>query len=271
MEKILECINNLNLAQEIRKKSIIINGPVGSGKGIVSTSLGKKLNIPVISTDVFRFLPEKEYFLNKNLDNLNERDKILFEYRKLLPDVPNYKQLGFDSKANDMIAKQFGLTAWHFYQKQFETKLLIEILKQLKTPSIIDLGGGMGISLDKDYQLLENKAKEIDKNLFEKYFPLKDYVGFDKIKALLQQFDNVVYLQLPNNYQDYMEKASLDRLNPVFISTGQYQDTATQTVNVRNLIFFSQVNWNRLETLTDEIISNCQFEIPKDENKEITK
>ncbi len=267
----LEYINELNLSQDIRHKSIIINGPIGSGKGIISKALAKKLNMPVISTDVFRFLPEKEYFINKGFENLTDKEKALLEYRKLLPNLPNYEQLGFNQKFDNMIAKQFGLVAWHFYQKQFETKLLTEIFKQLKTPSIIDLGGGMGISLDKDYERFEEKARNLDENLFNKCFPLKRYVGFDKIKGLLSQFDNVVYLQLPSNYQDYMEKAASDRLNPVFISTGQYQETATQTISVRNLIFLNQVNWNRVDKLTDEIISNCQLEIPKNEDIQIKK
>lgn len=68
-----------------------------------------------------------------------------------------------------------------------------------------------------------------------------------------------------------MEKAASDRLNPVFISTGQYQETATQTISVRNLIFLNQVNWNRVDKLTDEIISNCQLEIPKNEDIQIKK
>lgn len=272
MEIKLEYIQNyLNLSQEIRHKSIIINGPIGSGKGVISKTLAKKLNMPVISVDLFRFLPEKEYFINKGFENLTDKEKALLEYRKLLPDLPNYNQLGYNEKFDCMIAKQFGLVAWHFYQKQFETKLLTELFQQLRSPSIIDLGGGMGISLDKDYERFAEKARNLDENLFNKCFPLKRYVGFDRIKDLLSQFDNVVYLQLPSNYQDYMEKAASDRLNPVFISTGQYQETATQTVSVRNLIYANQVNWNRVDRLTDEIISNCHLEVKKCEDKQTEK
>ena len=49
----LEYINELNLSQDIRHKSIIINGPSGSGKGIISKALAKNLYRPVISTEGF--------------------------------------------------------------------------------------------------------------------------------------------------------------------------------------------------------------------------
>ena len=245
---------------EILEKSIILNGPIGSGKSLLSRILARKLGYHVISTDSFRHLPSKKYFQSKSFEDLTEQDKTSLQLRQHLPNLPNYQELGFNPQTSEMIMRRFGAVAWHFYQKQFETKLLSEMFSQLQTPSIIDLGGGMGISLDRDYKYLEEKARAINPNLFNECFPLKNYIGFDKIKKLLGQFKNVVYLKLPNNYSENMKKASQDKLNPIFLSTGQYQETATQTISVQNLICQNQPNWDRAEKLADEIISNCGLE-----------
>ncbi len=255
---------------EILEKSIILNGPIGSGKSLLSRILAKKLGYPVISTDAFRHLPSKKYFQNKAIEDLNEEEKAFYRLRQLLPNVPNYSEMGFNQKVDEIIYKNFGIVAWHFYQKQFETKLLSEIFSQLQTPSIIDLGGGMGISLDRDYEYLKDKAFELSPESFDKYFPLKEYIGFSKIKKLLGAFKNVVYLELPNNYHDYMDKAR-NILNPIFLSTNQYKMTATQSVSVKNLIYQSQPNWQRAENLTDEIISNSGLNPVKQDVEKIKK
>lgn len=255
---------------EILEKSIILNGPIGSGKSLLSRILAKKLGYPVISTDAFRHLPSKKYFQNKAIEDLNEEEKAFYRLRQLLPNVPNYSEMGFNQKVDEIIYKNFGIVAWHFYQKQFETKLLSEIFSQLQTPSIIDLGGGMGISLDRDYEYLKDKAFELSPESFDKYFPLKEYIGFSKIKKLLGDFKNVVYLELPNNYHAYMEKAC-NVLNPIFLSTKQYKMTATQSVSVKNLIYQSQPNWQRAEKLTDEIISNSGLNPVKQDVEAIKK
>ena len=255
---------------EILEKSIILNGPIGSGKSLLSRILAKKLGYPVISTDAFRHLPSKKYFQNKAIEDLNEEEKAFYRLRQLLPNVPNYSEMGFNQKVDEIIYKNFGIVAWHFYQKQFETKLLSEIFSQLQTPSIIDLGGGMGISLDRDYEYLKDKAFELSPESFDKYFPLKEYIGFSKIKKLLGAFKNVVYLELPNNYHDYMDKAR-NILNPIFLSTNQYKMTATQSVSVKNLIYQSQPNWQRAENLTDEIISNSCLNPVKQDVEKIKK
>ena len=255
---------------EILEKSIILNGPIGSGKSLLSRILAKKLGYPVISTDAFRHLPSKKYFQNKAIEDLNEEEKAFYRLRQLLPNVPNYSEMGFNQKVDEIIYKNFGIVAWHFYQKQFETKLLSEIFSQLQPPSIIDLGGGMGISLDRDYEYLKDKAFELSPESFDKYFPLKEYIGFSKIKKLLGAFKNVVYLELPNNYHDYMDKAR-NILNPIFLSTNQYKMTATQSVSVKNLIYQSQPNWQRAENLTDEIISNSGLNPVKQDVEKIKK
>ncbi len=255
---------------EIFEKSIILNGPIGSGKSLLSRILAKKLGYPVISTDAFRHLPSKKYFQNKAFEDLNEEEKAFYRLRQLLPNVANYSEMGFNQKVDEIIYKNFGIVAWHFYQKQFETKLLSEIFSQLQTPSIIDLGGGMGISLDRDYEYLKDKAFELSPESFDKYFPMKEYIGFSKIKKLLGDFKNVVYLELPNNYHDYMEKAR-NVLNPIFMSTKQYKMTATQSVSVKNLIYQSQPNWQRAEKLTDEIISNSGLNPVKQDVETIKK
>lgn len=255
---------------EIFEKSIILNGPIGSGKSLLSRILARKLGYPVISTDAFRHLPSKKYFQNKAFEDLNEEEKAFYRLRQLLPNVPNYSEMGFNQKVDEIIYKNFGIVAWHFYQKQFETKLLSEIFSQLQTPSIIDLGGGMGISLDRDYEYLKDKVFELSPESFDKYFPLKEYIGFSKIKKLLGDFKNVVYLELPNNYHDYMEKAR-NVLNPIFMSTKQYKMTATQSVSVKNLIYQSQPNWQRAEKLTDEIISNSGLNPVKQDVETIKK
>ena len=107
--------------------------------------------------------------------------------------------MGFKQKVSTYIEKKFGKTAWHFYQKQFETLLLKEIVENIECPVILDLGGGMGISLDENYKKLEQLGRKIDNELFEKEFPHLDMIGFDKIKSLLLNFENIVNLQIPES------------------------------------------------------------------------
>ena len=164
-------MNNKN----VYENSIVLIGPVGAGKSLISTKLGEKTGMPVITTDLLRHCPKsmeeidtkKRQIVNRlaELDNCDSLDvdkveigwlknqlwvcKRQKEMRTLLPNVPNYEEMGFDGRVSNY-ARDLGLVEWHFYQKQFENQLLKSIVANMQTPAIIDMGGGMAISLDEE-------------------------------------------------------------------------------------------------------------------------
>lgn len=270
------------------QKSIVLNGAAGSGKSLLARELSKTLGYPVISTDTFRHLPSQKYW--NDFDLLpQERKKLELEklrnaffngstplhivenelkkMRESLPNVRNYEQMGFDPNVSQIIDRQFGKVAWHFYQKQFETALFEEIVENITTPVVLDLGGGMGISLDKDYKKLEEMARNVDEKKFKAIFPMRAEIGFDKIKSLLDNFPNVVYLELPNDFF-HLQKASKDPLNKIFLSTHQYEETATQTVKAEMLFDENgKVNWTGVFDCVNLILSKCKNITPLPQEK----
>ncbi len=275
---------------KVFEESIILIGSAGAGKSLLSSQLAKQTGLPLINTDFLRHCPmdisqveedrkqckqsiaEMEQYLANNSPsvlynetkltdlkkNLTFYDAII-DTRKLLPNVPNYKAMGFDKNISQELKRRFGDIAWHFYQKQFETKLLQAIVQQLRVPCIIEVGGGSAISLDKDYAILAQQFAKIDQALFEKLINWK-YIGFDKIANCLRDFDHVVYLELPKDYKKTMEKAGTDPLNDLFLSTKQYEQLATHTLSVEGLIRGSMVDKTRLNEILDELIEMTELE-----------
>lgn len=263
--------------KEALQKSIVLNGPVGSGKSLLARELSHTLGYPIISTDFFRNLPSKTFldnlahlrpdakkaeltklrdffFHSKDID-LAEVEERLKNARSLLPYVRNYSQMGFSGKISKFCNDNYGQIAWHFYHKQFENILLQEIIENITTPVILDLGGGVGISLDRDYQKLKKDVSIEHQQEFSSHFRL-DQIGFDKTKILLSNFSNIVYLKLPTDFSN-MTKAYENKLNNIFISTHQYEETASQIINVETMIEKDSPNWSVVRENTNAIISNC--------------
>lgn len=266
------------------QKSIVLNGAVGSGKSLLARELSKRLDYPIISTDTFRFLPSiedfekwdrmspedkdeqfkklREDFFHTNQMPLDEVEFQLKSLRALLPNVRNYQQMKFNGYISQYVNIHYGPIAWHCYHKQFENAMLQDIIDTLDTPVILDLGGGVGISLDKDYQKLRERITPEDERKLERHFSRIDTIGFDKTKALLSYFANVVCLQLPKDFSNF-NKASQDRLNKVFISTHQYEETATQSISVKDLFDKNgQPVWANVFKTADEVISKCSSITP---------
>ncbi len=266
--------------KKVYENSIVLIGPVGAGKSLLSSKLGEKTGMPVITTDLLRHCPKNLEEIEARKVGLLERINKLensksfksqsglqaeinslknecwvcdrqIEMRTLLPNVPNYKDLGFDSRISNY-ARELGIVEWHFYQKQFENQLLKSVVSNLKTPAIIDMGGGMAISLDEEYEDIAYDLKTFNPVMFQRYVDMSN-IGFNHIKEALAPFKNVVELVLPEEYKESMEKASLDKLNDKFIKSGQYAMLATKHVSVEGLISEVDYNAERANQIVDEI------------------
>lgn len=277
-------MNKIN-KEEIYNRSIIFTGPMGAGKTLISRELENVLNLPVVSTDLLRHCPhdikqieerkkeidvERNYLKLKISSCADEKEKRelkqklydlnaefecrnrQIEMRNFLGDIKNYDDMGFDERATVYLRENFGEVAWHFYQKKFENALLEEIVNALPSPCILDLGGGMTISLDDDYKKLYSLFSSIDKNLTEKHL-CKD-LHFNKIKTILKPFKNITYLKLPDNYKSQKTRASETHLNDIFISTGQYDKVATKTISVEGLIENGKINQTKLDSIISKTI-----------------
>lgn len=254
--------------RKVFEESYVIIGPVGVGKSLVSEKLGKKTGLPVITLDLMRHCPrtikeieaqKRDYIIE--LSNLEEKlskrkadhqremlgEEIArlkneiwvcerrIEMRKILPNLPNYNQFGFKGFLSAEISQNHGPVVWHFYQKQFENKLLKALVEQLDQPCVIDMGGGMSIALEDSYKRIKPDIINI---YSEKYGKTFDYNNstFSIIKKCLKPFKNVVYLTPPKNYQDNQDRMQRDPLNPLFLASKQYQKLAKVKIDTNGLL-----------------------------------
>lgn len=272
--------------KDVYQEVIFLIGPVGAGKSLISSELGKRNNLPVITMDMMRHCPKSledilneldkisneikkcETQLKSNPDKETKRklnslynDKWIcerrYEMRKLLPNLPNYEELGFNGEVSNFIRDKFGIVGWHFYQKQFENQMLQALTQQLDFACIVDMGGGMSISLDEEYSKLDKQFRQLDEDLYLKHFDLTK-VGFAFIQESLSPFKNIVELQLPKDYSMF-ERASKDELNATFISSGQNHQLATMTVNVGDIIKDNHINWDGVAYICDKIETKTNF------------
>ena len=213
------------------EKSIVLIGPVGAGKSLVSEALSRYNDMPVIELDDLRFANTKH---------------------PLLPNIRNYNEMGYDPNIADYLGQMYGPVAWHMYQKKFEIELFNQVSQQLKVPCIISTGGGAPISLEKDYEIWFNRLQNIEPELFAKSFNLKQ-ISAAKTAETFKKFKNRVYLQLPYNYEQTMTKAAKDKLNKGFIGTGQYDKLATHTINVGGLVKGNSVDQYTLDQIVNDI------------------
>ena len=288
-----------NPKNEVFEKSIVLIGPVGVGKSLISRELHDKTGMPIITLDMMRFCPmdikeiqdtiDHEYEIIKKLENelrgpLSERDRIEnknqidrlrgniksrnyeIEMRKLLPNLPNYKQMGFKYQVSEAITQKYGEIGWHFYHKQFENQLLTALAEQLTQPCIIDTGGGVPIFLGEEYKTSDKKPEFLEKEPYKSYFDLSQ-IDKEHITKFFDKFPNVVNLKLPPNYQQTMRKASEDKLNPLFVRSGQYDALAKGKINISIDNLYSQeldhnghartvINKQTLIEITQSILEN---------------
>jgi len=252
---------------KVYNESIVLIGPVGSGKSTISGALHQRTGLPVINLDIMRHCPMDMESINRAQQNAeyrigaarfemgknpdpetramleqqlrdaqndswmwSERAKI----RKMLPNLPNYESMGFNGDVSHWLDDNYGRVAWHMYHKQFETQLLSALSQQLNVPAIIDMGGGMSVSLDKDYYPYYNSFQKLNPELFKANFDISK-IGFNHIQDALAPFKNVVALQLPENTAEWGDRAKEDALNPYIIDSHQNEALATKSVSISGL------------------------------------
>lgn len=250
--------------QEILSKSIILNGPMGSGKTLIASELASITGMKALHLDTMRFLQDKELIQwqieqEQDEDEL-KRHKLMLSIRKDFPKIKNFSDFGFSSEVSKKFGSFFGVFGKYVYKKQFDSMLLEDVLKKIEEPCIIDMGGTMGVSLDeKAKSMLEILAKESPDLVYENIN--YQYMGFNKIKNFLGKFSNVIELKLPEDYQEKNDKASRSELNQFFIESGQYSETATASISVDGLISIvdgkDQINFEKLDDITSEIVAIC--------------
>lgn len=285
--------------RQVFEESVVIVGPVGVGKSLISEKLGKRLNMPVVTLDIMRHCPhaidvifaskqralEEVDRLKKQLKetkdiaqaerisvNIQQLENDIWvcdrrtEMRQLLPNLPNYNDMGFNPDVSKYVYDTFGIVAWHFYQKPYEIRLLKAVCEQLDRPCIIDCGGGMPITLDKDYKKLDARFKEIDADNYLRFFNLKE-CDFGKIKNALKPFDNVVYLTLSSDDKNFGRKERASTQNEKFIATGQYDKLCTHKVDTSGLILPKRYDAKVLDDILDDIVVSCGLEENTAHNK----
>lgn len=250
---------NLN---EILEKSIILNGPIGSGKTLISCELERITGMKCIHLDTMRFLQSAELY-SWEIDNETDerelkKEKFLLSVRRSFPKIRNYMDFGYNSKIANQYKRRFGKVGECVYMKQFDTMLLEEVYKKIKEPCIIDMGGTMGIALeDKCKNLLKILAKEDPDLVYENIN--FDFMGFDRILDFLSKFKNVIELRLPDGFGSLKTKSAKCELNRLLIASGEYSRTATATVDVSGLVTYDgdkdDFDIHKLDEIVSEILT----------------
>lgn len=250
---------------QILKESIVLNGPIGSGKTLISCALECATGMKVIHLDTMRFLHSADmyrFIIDNETDPFEiKKAKVLLSVREAFPKIRNFEDFGYNGSVARIFRKKFGHLGYQVYVKQFETMLLEEVLKRIKEPCIIDMGGTFGISIEEKYKsLLQILLKEEPGLVYENIN--FDYIDFEKIKKFLNSFGHVFELRLPEGYKNKFLKATNSEFNDVFISSGQYEATATDVISVEGLVSSvdgkDEINMTRLDQIVKEIRSVCQ-------------
>lgn len=268
--------------KSIYENSIVLIGPVGVGKSVIASRLSKITGMPIVSTDLLRHCFSKDalkshleflefsirtlHEVNPELRNdertieklkrLKSQEKLLkeqFKLREMFPNLKSYEDYGYHDDLSRIMLKYYGEIGWHFYEKQFENKLLADIIAQLRKPCILELGGPVAISLDKQYDVIAEKMKIRNPALFKSGFK-ENNKGFSFIKECLLPFKNVILLTLPDDYKFKMMKASCDALNPHLLSSGQYDRLATKSICVESLFNEDNINNVVCDKICNKII-----------------
>lgn len=250
------------------EKSIVLIGGVGAGKSTISNVMARKKDVPVISIDAFRRLPKLDV-LEARLNDPNFPDKEAIKrdikLRKQFPTIKSYEDFGYDAEFSKQMQEKYGPIGWHFYEKQFENLLMEHIFETLDGEYIFDTGGGATVSLDKDYELIKAKLSEDEL----KKFPHMDQIGFDKTKQILKKFSRICYVKLPQDKAKWGERAKQsERDNDMFLSTGQYEQLATDSIEMDGIYENGSINSELLEEKVDIALGYIKKELPKPDKKE---
>ncbi len=270
--------------ERAKKYSIVLQGPLGVGKSTIAGELAKRTNLPHVWADSLRSCPKnceemeekierytKEIARLEKMDDspfvkseLNSYKSVLWlqqnylSQRKLFPNLPNYFDFGFIPETSACLRDCYGPFAWHMYHKQFENMLLEELTKQVNFPCILDLGGGMASSPKEAYDKTLIKILESNNRYFSEE-TVNDVFNFEKmdfnvIKNSLKPFKNVVtFKQKIKNSNGRGEGAEL--LNEAFIASGDFDQTATISVDATGLISDNGLNDEKVNEIVSKILS----------------
>ncbi len=280
--------HNISLARE---KSIVLQGPIGIGKSTIAEELSKCTGLPHVWADTLRECPKDCEQIERKIkdyeqeierlekDNTSEAIKetiIMYKHmlwlqknylsqRQLFPTLPNYADFGFSPEVSSCLRDCYGPVAWHMYHKQFENLLLQELTRTVDFPCILDLGGGMASSPKAAYDKAVEEILASDNHYFSQWrlegiFNFKR-MDFGIIENSLKPFKNVVtFKQKVKNANGRGEGA--EKLNEAFLSSGDFDKTATKTVDVTGLF---DKNSNLNSNKVDEIVSSIL--LTRDENE----
>ncbi|MCQ2564561.1 MAG: isopentenyl transferase family protein [Clostridia bacterium] len=265
--------------------NLTIIGPIGSGKSFVADKLSEITGMAVVSLDVLKTCPKtvediaqnkRQYILsrgelrkkrahcknflevmslNKEIAELDKKIKKCnkqVEMREFLPDVHNYYEMGYKDEVSSFIKDTYGEVACSFYHKQFEIRLLREVVKNLPYACILNIGGTIPICLEEQYSEYANMFKDIDNRLFYRYFD-ESQLSFDNIKSILGKFENVVEFKLPKDYKDKMKRAKASVFNTYALNSNQYAQLAKYSIEVDGLIMDDNYNENVAEQIAKSI------------------
>ncbi len=289
------------------EQCLFVKGPAGAGKSFISSKISERTGLPYISLDIMRHCPKTIEEINGRKDKLNEELAILRDrydktadpklkesikrnyndvknaivtcerqakIRKILPDLPNYEEMGFHEETAKFVVKEaekYGFPphiAWHYYQKRFEIQLMEAAIKQIKTPAIIDFGGGMTIALEKDYERFLARARELGVKEADlaKAFPLSPKECLERTLDVMDSIPTTktVSLQLPQDYKAKEgNRSSRDPLNEIFISTGQYDYGAGIIIDTTGLVVNNKADQKRGDEIANEIITKAHIQTLK--------
>ncbi|MCQ2556057.1 MAG: hypothetical protein MJ149_01865 [Clostridia bacterium] len=276
--------------KDVFKDSYVLIGPIGAGKSFVADKLSQITGMPVVSLDILKTCPKtiteitqnKQVYISKrsalraerthctnfvkmmSLNNeIAECDKKIkrcnkqVEMREFLPNVRNYYEMFYSEAVASFIKDTYGEVAWSFYQKQFEIKLLSDVVKNLPYACILNIGGTIPICLEEEYKTFAKMFKEVDGKLYNMYFG-ENQLGFEHIKKILEKFDNVIEFKLPKNYKETMERAGKSKFNTHALRSKQYSQLATFSIDVNGLIYGDNYNEIVAEQIANSIVTHLK-------------
>lgn len=223
----------------------------------------KKAGLDGRVQDLRKELREKENFIS-----VCERRK---ELRAQYPDLPNYEDLGF--RMSDEVglinkAKECGMDpniVWSYYQKFYEIEFLKQIPVHLTQPVILDMGGGVPVVLQKEFERCEYKARllMISKSQLRSVIPYTPTEMQVELNKAFENFDksNIVSLHLPKGYETQDRRSARDKLTAGFIASGQYDERAGVMVETTGMVLSEHnVNQEVVSSVADTIIERTNIQ-----------
>lgn len=238
--------------------SVVIIGGVGVGKSLVSNRLSAVTGLEVVNVDEYRHLPTiKE--IKKVLGDPHlpppRRDEFLHykHLREKHPNIRNYRQFGFKPEISQYLEHNFGKVAWHYYQKAFENMLMQDICENVSGAVILDVGGGMPVCLDREYDRLRAKFESLDRKLFYREFNHLDWVNKEVTHGIYTGFKNVIHLETPEHKSDRSDRALDNVLNRYFLASMDYEKVARTTIDTTGLFVGGKYVDSKLDSIIDTI------------------